>query len=299
MDVRHLRYFLAVAETLNYSRAAERLMMAASPLSRSIQQLESELGGRLFERGTRKVELTPLGASLIPHAEKTIADMDALVRDMHRRVQGTREMAIGIRSLPSEVIRAVIDDVVHAADPAALVGLEPMESFAQMDQVVAGRLALGLVNLRSEDRRLHYLPVVRERTGIVLPDRPEYAELDFVRPKDLAGLRLLLQPGVEFLAPGLEPFRDAAIDVVQTTTDIVGGLSAIIAEGGYCCLGPANPSAPWYRVLNGDGVVIRPLAGELFRSTTYLCWRTDRDNADDLGPFIALARQRFPEPIEL
>ncbi|MFI5756286.1 LysR family transcriptional regulator [Streptomyces sp. NPDC051569] len=299
MDVRHLRYFLAVAETLNYSRAAERLVMAASPLSRSIQQLESELGGRLFERGTRKVELTPLGVALIPHAEKTIADMDALVRDMRRRVQGSREMAIGMRSLPPEVIRAVVDDVVHATDPAALVRLEPMESFDQMDQVAGGRLSLGLVNRRSEDRRLHFLPVVREKTGLALPDRPEYAGLDFVHPKDLAGLRLLLQPGVESLAAGLEPFRDAAIDVVQTTTSIVGGLAAVIAEGGFCCLTPANPSAPWHRFVAGDGVVVRPLALEQFHSMTYLCWRTDRDNADDLGPFIALARERFPEPMNL
>ena len=63
-------------------------MMAASPLSRSIQQLEKELGGPLFVRGTRKVELTALGEALIPHAERTLADVERLKREMHHRVLG-------------------------------------------------------------------------------------------------------------------------------------------------------------------------------------------------------------------
>ncbi|MDF2442043.1 MAG: hypothetical protein JWR01_246, partial [Subtercola sp.] len=107
MDVRQLRQFLAVAETLNYTRAAERLVMAASPLSRSIRQLELEVGGALFIRGTRKVELTPLGEALVPHARKTISDLDTLRRDMHRRVQGHVEFHVGMRSVPRELITAV------------------------------------------------------------------------------------------------------------------------------------------------------------------------------------------------
>jgi hypothetical protein len=113
-----------------------------------------------------------------------------------------------LRDSQPEVIRVVIDDVVHAAEPAALVRLEPRESFDQLDQVVAGQLSLGLVSRREEDRRLHFLPVVREGTGIAL-------------------------------------------------------------------------------------------ALEQSSFTTYLCWRSDRDNPDDLGPFLALARERFPEPMDL
>jgi DNA-binding transcriptional LysR family regulator len=64
----HLRYFVAVAEELNFSQAARRLHMAASPLSQRIKDLERELGHELFERTTHRVDLTPAGAALLPMA---------------------------------------------------------------------------------------------------------------------------------------------------------------------------------------------------------------------------------------
>src|ERR1700712_779699 len=138
MDVRQLRHFLAVAETLNFSRAAERLSIAASPLSRSIQQLEAELGGALFLRATRKVELTPLGISLIPYAERAVADLDVLTREMRRKVSGQPDIHIGMRSLPSQLLRAFIDGVVRDAEPNADVRVHPMDSFEQIDRLLAG-----------------------------------------------------------------------------------------------------------------------------------------------------------------
>ena len=299
MDVRQLRHFLAVAETLNYTRAAERLVMAASPLSRSIQQLELEVGGALFIRGTRKVELTPLGDALVPHARKTISDLDALQRDMHRRVQGHVEFHVGMRSVPAELISAVVDDVIKRVEPAALVRLEPMDSFAQLDRVLNGRLTFGLINRRSEDRRLDYIAAMTERPAVALPDLPQYAALTEVRPEDLKGLRFLAQPGVLPYGPELTDIIDAVTEVVTMDFEIIGGLAAVIAVGDACCLTLANPTAPWHKYLAGDGVIIRPLADRSTAGTTYLAWRTDRDHPDDLGPIIDAARERFPQPLDL
>lgn len=81
--------------------------------------------------------------------------------------------------------------------------------------------------------------------------------------------------------------------------EIIGGLAAVIAAGDSCCLTLENPNAPWHKYLAGDGVIIRPLADKSTSGTTYLAWRTDRDQADDLGPIIRAARQRFPHPLDL
>ncbi|UFS58739.1 LysR family transcriptional regulator [Subtercola endophyticus] len=299
MELRHIRHFLAVAQTLNFSRAAENLNISASPLSRSIQQFESELGGALFIRATRKVELTPLGLSLLPYASRILENVDEMQREARRRIRGHVELNVGIRSVPPELTRALIDEVIHEIEPTADVRLEPLDSFVQMDQIVSGRLAFGLVNRRSEDRRLDYLAVLREEPGMALPDEPKYSRLTSVSPGDLDGLRLLAQPGADPTAPQLAEYLRNIREVVPVSSDIIGGIPAIIAEGGSCCLTLANPSAPWHKYLAGDGVVIRPLHSAAEHAITYLCWRVNRDRDSDLGPILELARKRFVTPLDL
>jgi DNA-binding transcriptional LysR family regulator len=299
MDIRHLRHFLAVANTLNYSRAAEELHISASPLSRSIQQLELELGGALFVRGTRKVELTQLGFSLIPYATRILDELDDMEREAARRVRGHVELNVGMRSLPAELTSMLVGEVIRAVEPGADVRLTPLDSFAQMDQIITGRLSLALVNRRSEDQRLDYLPVLTEAAGMALPDEPRFSELNEVTPEDVVGLQLLTQPGADPRAPQLAEFRNAFRAIVPVDSDIIGGISTMIAQGGSCCFTIANPTAPWHKYLNADGVIIRPLQASYERATTYLCWRADRNNDDDLGPIIGKARERFAIPLAL
>jgi DNA-binding transcriptional LysR family regulator len=85
METRQLRYFVAVAETRHFGRAAEALRIAQSPLSQAIRQLESQLGAPLFERTTRRVDLTAAGEALLPEAVRILASLDA-ARDRVGRV---------------------------------------------------------------------------------------------------------------------------------------------------------------------------------------------------------------------
>ncbi len=299
MELRHLQNFLAVAETLNYTRAAEKLRVSASPLSRSIQQLEHEIGGPLFLRGTRHVELTTLGLALVPHARRVLDDVGELTREMTRRVTGHVEVLLGTRSVPPELIRAVREGVIEPAEPGAEVRLRPLDSLVQMEKILSGELSLGLISRRSENDRLRYLPVLHEAPGIALPANDRFSGLDTVRPEDLEGLDLLVQPGADPAAAELRPIIRHVREVIAVDTDIVGGISAMIALGGSCCLTLANHSAPWHRYLAGDGVVVRPLVLDTLHAVTYLCWRSDRDRPDDLGPMLAAARTRFPAPLDL
>ena len=91
IELRQLRYFVAVAEELHFGRAAERLHMSQSPLSRAVRDLERQLGLVLFVRTTRRVELTPAGDALLGGARRALAELDAAVADARRQPVLTRQ----------------------------------------------------------------------------------------------------------------------------------------------------------------------------------------------------------------
>ncbi|MEZ0293331.1 MAG: LysR family transcriptional regulator, partial [Solirubrobacteraceae bacterium] len=84
VELRQLRYFVAVAEELHFGRAAARLHMSQSPLSRAIRELERDLGAVLFVRTTRRVELTAAGTALLARARRAIAEVDLAVAEARR-----------------------------------------------------------------------------------------------------------------------------------------------------------------------------------------------------------------------
>ena len=117
VELRQLRYFVAVAEELHFGRAAERLHMSQSPLSRAIRELERELGFVLFIRTTRRVELTPGGSALLERARRALAEVDLAVDDARRAARLEHDvLAIGYGPL-SRWLATRIADAVGAGRP--------------------------------------------------------------------------------------------------------------------------------------------------------------------------------------
>jgi DNA-binding transcriptional LysR family regulator len=145
VELRQLRYFVAVAEELNFGRAASRLLIAGPSLSQQIKALERELGVRLFERDRRSVSLTPAGSALLPDARSLLAGADDL-RRYASRLSGSQPVRLGyVNWLPADL----------AARAPALVQIHldawVAPSHTQAARVADGSLDLAVCWVRTED----------------------------------------------------------------------------------------------------------------------------------------------------
>lgn len=168
MELRHLRYFVAVADERNYTRAAERLHMAQPPLSRQIHQLEEELGVALFEAGARPLRLTEAGEFFNVHARSVLAAA-ADLKSMTQRVgKIKRTLAIGFVAstlydlLPELVrrFRTQYEDVE--------ISFHEMTTMAQLQALKEGRIDVGFGRIKGEDPAIRRILLCEERLVVAM-----------------------------------------------------------------------------------------------------------------------------------
>ena len=173
MELRHLRYFVAVAEELHFGRAAERLHIAQPPLSRQIQDLERELGTPLFVRGSRGVELTAAGRAFLPEARLTIGQAERAQRTAQRAAQGeTGRLRVGF--VDAATHSGILPDVLaffRMHLPSIGLSLFEMDPPQQADALRDGRIDLGIVQSPPSDaeRWLRVESVFRDPLIAALP----------------------------------------------------------------------------------------------------------------------------------
>ncbi len=176
MELRHLRYFVAVAEELNFRRAAARLRLAQPPLSTQVRQLEEEIGTRLLERNSHRVALTAAGQVFLESCRRILRDADDATCAARRAARGeVGRLAIGfVASLSQGVLPAVLR-AYRQRYPRVELHLAEMDSSQQIEELAAGRLDLGFIGLGlpRETPSLELAVVAEERLVAVLPqDHP-------------------------------------------------------------------------------------------------------------------------------
>ncbi len=197
MDLRQLRYFIAVADELNIGRAAERLHIVQPALSRQIQALEAELGVRLFDRLPRGVRLTAAGDRLAIDAQRLLADVDTAADRVRRTGEGKLgALTIGFVDTMSwgGLIPKTLQ-VLQRDHPGIALRLVDMSSLDQLNAVRDGRLDAGFAFYRDpDDRSLDGTTVIEDRIMLAVAKNSPLAVRSSVRLRDMKGLPFVSFP---------------------------------------------------------------------------------------------------------
>ena len=262
-ELRHLRYFVAVAEELNFTRAAARLHIAQPPLSQQIRQLEEELGARLFDRTKHEVRLTEAGRAALGEARQTLAQAERVAIAARRVSEGVSgRLRLGFpgsfphTTLP-EMLRAF-----RAKFPGVQLNLQECSTEEQLELLAAGKIDVGFVRLPVEGapESLALKPILREPLILALPKKHTLARRAKVPVRALAGEPFILFP--RHAAPGLYDQIEALCRragfkplVAQEATQIQTIISLVSAGLGVAIV-PRS-----MQTLHREQVVYRPLGG--------------------------------------
>ena len=295
MDIRQLRHFVTVADTLHFGHAARRLGMTQPPLSQSIMALEREIRTPLFVRTKRSVALTRAGAALLPEAQRLLQQASALP-DLARRA-ASGESGLLTLSFVSTADYSVLPPLLREfreAHPQIHIDLREATTDVQLEDLLQGRIDAGLLIPPLTDKaraELEYMTVLSEPLVLAAPQGTRAlrgkAEATL---KEVADLPLIIFP--RRIAPALHDailgcFRDAGLtprigqEAIQMQT-IVG----LVSAGMGVALVPQSVSN-----LKRPGVEYKPLAGKGTPVETGLAWR--RDNMSPvLKNFLELLRKK-------
>lgn len=269
MDVRQLTYFLAVAENLNFGRAAEQLHIAQPSLSQAIATLERELRVPLFHRVGRGIVLSDSGAQLVEPARQVVRDLEA-AKDAARSARGLQRGRVELVAMPSpgmEPLSTLIRDFT-AAYPAMTVTADAAFTPEEVIQAVkAGRAELGLLGAASPPRAggLRVLPVEDQTFVLISPPQPDEQPVPTgecaadsgrvtVAREDLAGVRLIVSKHGSLMRQLVDDVLTSGVDArivveVEHRTSI---LPLVLAGVGHAVM----PTS-WAPLAERAGAIVR------------------------------------------
>lgn len=190
LDLRKIRYFMAVARELNFGRAAAELHIAQPVLSRQIRALEAELGVQLFVRDRRRTELTPAGEALFADAAPVLAGAEALRRRVGRAARGTDSFTVAF--MPGLIVTSAVRALM-ADHPQLRIEVLRTSWDDQVEVLRDGRADVSCVRLPVDQRGLKVTSLFDEPRVAVLPAGHRLALKDEIHLADLAE-ETLLQP---------------------------------------------------------------------------------------------------------
>ncbi|MFD4674354.1 LysR family transcriptional regulator [Lentzea sp. NPDC058450] len=300
MELLHLRYFVAVADELNFSAAARKLHMAASPLSQRIKDLEHELGRQLFDRSTHHVALTDAGTALLPIARDVLDRVGSIKWRLDQATKPDRTtvfvgMPAGVHPVLRERLTLLAEQVADRFE----VKRWPGTTTDLVAAVKDGRLALTLARLPIREPSLDTLHVMSERLGAVVP-ADLFEGKKSVKLADLTELAYAKSP--EELIPAYFELLDRQLhDLgikkrIQLSNTGYQGTSEIVSGGlGFSVsMLDEDSSMRGYQLEN---MAILPFEDFRAQLDTGLLWRHDRASGGDLDELVEVAKEVFAEPL--
>ncbi|MGP8201819.1 MAG: LysR family transcriptional regulator [Limisphaerales bacterium] len=291
MELRHLKYFVAVAEELHFGRASERVGIAQPPFSQQIKKLEEEIGVPLLWRSKRHVELTAAGKVFLVEARKILAEAGKAGHMARRAARGEiGQLSVGFVSSAFYGEFTPVFRIMRARHPDVALALQDMTSEEQVRAMKENKLDVGLVRPPVPGAEgLAFEVVLREPFVVVLPKSHSLARQKSLAVNDLAQESFLMVP--RSLGPG---FYDQIIQLcaqsgfapkvaleISSTQTIV----SLIAGGMGVSLVPYS-----LQHLRRTGVVYRPLKPPVPKTELAVMWRAE-DSSPALSLFLGIIRE--------
>jgi DNA-binding transcriptional LysR family regulator len=265
LEVRQLRYFVAVAEELHFGRAAGRLGMAQPPLSRAIRDLERQLGVELLERTTRQVRLTAAGEVLLRDARTALEAVTAAARRARQAGRPSPRLRVALKAdVDGGLLPQILD--AYCADDAALPPELVLGGFGEQPQALRdGRADVGLLLCPFDDHGLDSEPLLTEPLLAALAAADPLAARTRLCLADLAGRRL---PGGSPATHG-RPAGPRRVGQAQPASNLAE-IFSLVETGSVVFFAPASVARRYPR----PGIAYRPVS-DLPDSTLALAWPQD------------------------
>lgn len=290
MELRHLRYFVAVAEELHFGRAAARLGIAQPPLSMQIRDLETEVGVRLLARTSRRVELTAAGRVFLIGARNILAQLESVISDTQRAHRGeTGQLRMGfVSSAAYEVLPSLLR-TFRGSYPDVVLRLHTATTLEQVAALRDRRFDLGLLRLPVDDEGLAWRVITEEQLVAVLPASHARAGRDPVPLAALAHESFIMYPRADN-----PTIHDAIIaqchqagfspHITQESGDMQV-ITALVTSGIGIALVIASPG-----LRETPGIAFQPLFGDTIPVWRLaLAWRQDQEAPPAVRAFLTSA----------
>ena len=271
VDLRKLRYFVAVAEELHFGRAAERLHIAQPVLSRQIRALEDELKVQLFARDRRRTELTEAGEQLLSDARPLLASANALRLRVGRAARGQHTFTVGF--MPGLIVTGVVR-ALSERHPELTVNVVRTSWDDQVEVVHDGRVDVSYIRLPVDQSGLTVRPLLTEPRVAVLPADHRLAGKESLAIADLADEHLLQDPDA------VPEWRDIATELRDGTRVAVGHFHAVEEKLEH--------------VATGRGVTVLPLSTATFYTRPDIVHVAVRDIPENQVCLAWESRRRSP-----
>ncbi|HKW07626.1 MAG TPA: LysR substrate-binding domain-containing protein [Candidatus Dormibacteraeota bacterium] len=289
IELRHLRYFVAVSEELHFGRAAARLHMSQPPLSQQIRSLEAELGLSLLRRTNRRVELTSAGTAFLEGARRTLESANQAVREARSADDGeTGELVLGFVDSSIYGYMPAVLRAFRKQHPSVRVNIRALASAEQVEKLERGEIQVGILRPLRVSSRLVIEELGREHLVVALPKGHRLASRKQLRIADLKDESLVFfkrefAPAVYDRIMGMF-HRDGQLPHIAQEAGEQHTIIGLVAAGlGY------SITAEGMREWGTEGVVYRPLAHPSAWVPMGVAWRR-ADRSDPVRWFVETAR---------
>ncbi|MDI1484834.1 LysR family transcriptional regulator [Polyangium sp. y55x31] len=296
MELRHLRYFVTIAEEQNFRRAAARLHVSQSPLSRQMKDLEDEMGVELFAPEGRGIKLTAAGKVFAERARSILASVDTAVDEAKGIAEGRLGTVVIGFETGTTFMGAFLSLVAAFRKRTPRVGLQliPLSSVEQWAALRQGTIDFGYGAYAPSDDALAHLEMARDRLGLLLSPEHRLARREKIRLRDLESERVLLQP--RQLYPRLHADIIAAARAQGVTLHVTAEVLDLEALLALVVIGDAVTflSEKFWEPASQTSLLWRPVEDLHIHLREFVTWRAEDADAPVVRALIESARDVRP-----